>query len=352
MILLYIISLLAILVLFAPSQYIPSYITWPVSFLIVILVVFLFNLCKKDTKYLTKDTKKNIVNRGLYNPLILYVSASLYIFGFTLICAELSYYNVLDFVKEFNVIIKDVFGANHINNVLNGLILILIATLMYFLRYAFKDSAGSSGIKLRSFWYISLSIISIFIGLINSISFKEFDLYKYLLNGYNLYFFLGLLGLILLIDFICFLSRRGKEKRIARKEAKLAKKEQEKLEKQEALKNKDKIEYQKRNKKQQQEIEKEIEDSLIKDVKQSKKDLKKDKKSFKKEVKLDKKQEKKEAKLAKKQAKKDKKKTLSPRKQKLVNKLRAKMEKKLAKKEAKIKNKIAKIEEKQAKKSK
>ena len=101
MILLYLLSLIATLILFVPSNLVPAIVKWPTSFLVVFLVVFIFNILKKDTIYLTKDTKKKIVDRGLYNPILLYVSALLYVFGFTLISAQLKFYHVTNYIDEF-----------------------------------------------------------------------------------------------------------------------------------------------------------------------------------------------------------------------------------------------------------
>lgn len=365
MILLYLLSLVAILLLFVPVAYIPTYIKWPSSFLVVFIVVFIFNVCKKDTIYLVKDSKKKIVNRGLFNPLLLYVSAVLYIFGFTLLSAQLKFYNVCDYIKDFNGIIE-VFYASSVNNVLMGSILVVVSILIYYLRYLFKANAEGSSLRGRAFLYVGFSVILILVGLINILSFNNFNLADYLKTGYNWVFFLGLIGLVLYTDFKAFLIRRHLAKKrlikslvkaqrpdpvvikttksvvtITRKERKAMKK-QAKIDKIVAKKvaKIDEKRAKQEGKKPSKVVEEIKEVPLTrKDKKRAKKQAKKDKKRAKKQAKKDKKQAKKQAKKDRKQAKKDKK---IAKKQGKNAKKYAKKEAKLDKKADKIKNKIKK----------
>ena len=206
MILLYLLSLVTVLVLFVPVSIIPVYIKWPCTFAVVFLIVFLFNVLKKDTIYLVKDSKKKIINRGLFNPLLLYVSASLYIFGFVLISTQLKYYNVTDYIGEFDLV-KEVFATNSVNNILMGLLLVSLSILMYYLRYLFKSNAESSTLRSRAVVYLCFTTILVLIGLINSLSFSNFILADYLKTNLNYAIFFGLIGLVLLIDFVGLLIR-------------------------------------------------------------------------------------------------------------------------------------------------
>lgn len=338
MILLYLLSLIAVLVLFVPTSLIPAIVKWPSSFLIVFLVVFIYNCCKKDTVYLVKESKKKIINRGLFNPLLLYFSAVLYIFGFTLISSQLAFYNVTDYIKEFNSII-DVFNASNVNNVLMGLILIVMSILVYYFRYLFKANAENSSLRGRAFIYIGISLISILIGFINIISFNEFILADYLKTGYNWIIFLGLIVIVLFVDLIAFLIRvHLRKKRMIR----------------------DLVKAQRPDKVEEKVIEPAPVKPTRKELKAAKKQAKIDKIVAKKVAKIDEKVAKKEGKkpeaipvlenletkeaplsrkdkkCAKKQAKIDKK----------VAKKQAKNAKKCAKKEAKINKKVTKIKNK------
>ena len=352
MILLYLLSLVAILVLFVPSNIIPAIIKWPSSFIIVFLIVFIFNLCKRDTIYLVKDSKKKIVNRGLFNPLLVYVSAVLYIFGFILISAQLDFYHVTDYISQFNDIIE-VFSASTVNNVLMGLILVFVSILIYYLRYLFKANANDSTLRGRAFLYTGFSIILILIGFINIYSFSDFLLCEYLKTNLNWVVFLGLIGLVLLIDFIGLLIRiRRRKKRLINSlvkelrpdkvvEVKVAepvvtpsKKERMAMKKQAKI---DKI------------VAKKVAKIDAKEAKNASKNPQKtavvesEKPLTRKERKLVKKQAKKDKKLAKKQAKKDNK---QAKKDKKIAKKQAKNAKKYAKKEAKIDKKVKKIKDK------
>ena len=60
-----------------------------VSWVVLLVIVFIFNLIKKDSIYVTHDTKKRLHDYGLFNPLIMYLSASTYVLGFTLIASHL-----------------------------------------------------------------------------------------------------------------------------------------------------------------------------------------------------------------------------------------------------------------------
>lgn len=217
MIFLYIISLLCVLALFVPSMYLPEIVKWPVCLVVILFITFLFNLPKKDTRYITNDTKRKIVNHGLFNPLILYVSASLFVLGFVIIVDYLLANNITDIIGQFNEIMA-IFEVSIMNNVLHGLILIVISILIYFLRYSFKNNASNTGLKLRSFWYINLTIIALLIGLFKFLQFSDIVLLDYLVNGYNGYIFLGIVGLVLLIDFIGLLIRVGKAKKALKKQ--------------------------------------------------------------------------------------------------------------------------------------
>lgn len=307
MILLYILSLLAVLILFVPSNIIPAVVKWPGCFLLIFFIVFLFNLAKKDTKYITKDTKKKIVDHGLFNPLLIYVSALLYIFAFTLISTQLKFYNVTDYIAQFPMIL-DVFSANIINNVLMGLILIIVSILIYFFRYLFKTVANDSTLKGRSFLYIGLTIIIVLIGFINIFSFSDFKLYEYLETGYNWIIFFAPILLILFIDFIAIIIRCSMRKKKARKQLEESNEENSVENSEEAEETVEETEEIA-----EETVEESIDESSIEEVEENI------------EVTSSK---------------------LSKRKQKIVAKVRKKTEKKLAKKEAKIDKKIQKIKDK------
>jgi uncharacterized membrane protein len=127
--------------------------------------------------------------------------------------------------------------------------------LIYFIRNSFKNNASDSSLVFRSFWYILLTVIVVIIGIFQADTYKEFKLYDYLLQAYNIYVFFGILALIIVIDLVAKLivhackvkkaqiasgewqrkkeERRAKvvekerlrmEKKLAKKEAKLNKK--------------------------------------------------------------------------------------------------------------------------------
>lgn len=217
MILLYLIGIFCSLVLFAPSI-VPGFVKWPIALLVVLVVVFFFNVCKKDTIYITHDTKKKLHNYGLFNPLIMYVAASIYLLGFTLIITNLQQNNINDIVAQFSDIINLV-KPDFSNSLFCGLIFVVSSFLIYFIRNSFKNNASESSLKFRAFWYVLLTLIALLVGVFNLDSFANFDLYAYLENGYNIYVFFGLAGLVILIDLlvklIVFSVRRSKAKKLA-----------------------------------------------------------------------------------------------------------------------------------------
>ena len=98
------IGILCAMVMFAPSI-VPTFVKWPVGLLVVLLVVFFFNLPKKDTIYTTHNSKKNLHNYGLFNPILLYLSAVCYVLGFSAIFTTLKTYNFVDVVPNVSQIV-------------------------------------------------------------------------------------------------------------------------------------------------------------------------------------------------------------------------------------------------------
>ncbi len=216
MIILYLIGILCSLVLFAPSI-VPNFIKWPVALLVVLVIVFFFNLTKKDSIYVTHDTKKKLQNHGLFNPLIMYVSASSYVLGFTLISSHLKENNVTNFIEQFNDIVGLV--KPEINNALFcGLILVIASIIIFYIRNGFKNSASESSLRFRAVWYTIFTVVSLLIGVFSLHSYANFDLYGYLATGYNLYIYLGLASLAVIIDLLVKLIivsvRRSKQKKL------------------------------------------------------------------------------------------------------------------------------------------
>ena len=217
MIILYLIGILCSLVLFAPSI-IPSFVKWPVALLVVLVVVFIFNLTKKDSIYVTHDTKKRLHDYGLFNPLIMYLSASTYILGFTLIASHLKENNVNDIIGGFNDVIG-LIKPEFDNALFWGLILVVASVIIYYIRNGFKKYASDSSLKFRSFWYIILTAVSLLLGVFSLVKYSAFDLYEYLANGYNLYLYLGIAGFVVLIELLIKLiivcAKRSKAKKLA-----------------------------------------------------------------------------------------------------------------------------------------
>ena len=202
---LYVLSILCSVVLFAPSI-VPAYVKWPVALLVVLFIIFLFNLSKKDTKYTTKDTTKRIVDYGLINPLIIYLAASTYLLGFSLIISHLQKFLITDIVNEFGLII-DSFEQGFINEFIFGSIFIVLSIFIFLIRNEFKNNVGRSSMRFRAFWYIFLTLIAILVGIFNFDSFANLDLYGFILTGLNLVPFAGVAGLIILIEFTIKLIR-------------------------------------------------------------------------------------------------------------------------------------------------
>lgn len=280
MLLLYLIGILCSVVLFAPSI-VPSYIKWPVALLVALLIVFIFNLPKKDTIYATHDNKKKVLNYGLFNPLIMYLAASIYILGFTLIFTHLNTIGINDIVLEFPKIIES-FSFDLKNYLFCGFIFVVLAAVIYFIRNGFKNNASESSLKFRSFWYVVFTVICLLIGVFNFDSFYTFDIYDHILSGYNVYVYFGLLGLIILIDLLGkLISHRKKVRRERRAleaettpepipsetlveeesvnevvEPQLSKKEQRRLEKRERIIAKEKARMERKIAKEQAKIDK------------------------------------------------------------------------------------------------
>ena len=214
MILLYIIGILCSLVLFAPSI-VPAYVKWPIAMLVVLLIVFFFNLPKKDTIYTTHDNKKKLHDYGLFNPLLLYLSAICYILGFSSIFTALVGHEAVDIVANLSKIFS--FASADLNySLLFGLIFIVLAIFFYYIRHAYRKSSSSSSLKTRAFGYIILTLAALGAGVYNILNFYSYDIYQDLFVGYNLYIFYGIVAVVLLIDLIaaiiCTSSRRKREK--------------------------------------------------------------------------------------------------------------------------------------------
>ena len=345
MFLLYLIGILCSLVMFAPSM-IPGFVKFPVAFVVALLMVFFFNLSKKDTIYTVREPRNGIVRSGLFSPLLTYIAASSYTLGFAMLFTYLSENNMVDIIANVN----DLVGALSNLNVILSLVFILLGILVYVLRNKFRKHAGEMTLQSRSAWYVVLTIISLALGVFTIAKYYSFDVYEYLSEGMNLYLYFGIVAAVVFIDLVCNLiamrvrhCRKYAKYIIARKEAKLARKNTKK-------------EY------------KQAKKDLKKKFKKAKKQAKKDRKAAKKAEKLAKKQAKKNKKLAKKQAKKAKKaakkavklakkeEKKAAKKAKKAEKKQAKLDKKAAKKQAKLDKKavkkVAKLAKKEAKKVK
>ena len=298
MILLYLIGILCSVALFAPAAYIPFYIKWPVALAVVLLIIFFFNLPKKDSIYTTHHNKKKLYNFGLYNPLVMYFAASFYVLGFNFIIPAILVNESVDIVAEIGNIISAI-SFNPLNNLTIGLILVVVGMLIYWFRNAFRSNASKSSLKLRAFWYVVLTVLSLVVGIYNFITFNTFDIYQYLSTGFNFYIYVGLAGAAILIDLICLLIACGVRASKVKKANKI-------------------IEAKERG-----------ETPLTN----------KEKKALKKEAKRNKIINKERASVEKKLAKQEKK----------INKEKAKIEAKKAKKLAKYNKKLEKIEAKKAK---
>lgn len=218
MILLYLISILCSLVLFAPDM-VPMIVKWPVAVSVVLLVVFFFNLKKKDTIYTTHPCGKKLHAFGLFNPLILFLSASLYVLGFSLIITHLQGLYITDFIKEFKYIVKS-FEFSLSNGLFCGLVFVLLSVIVYFIRNGFKNNASESSLKFRSFWYVVLTAIILLVGIFTIDSYGNLDIYDYLLEAYNLYIYLGFVAFwVLLESVIKLIGRRRRNKRLIKEEA-------------------------------------------------------------------------------------------------------------------------------------
>lgn len=312
MILLYLIGILCTLVLFAPSI-VPTFVKWPVALLVVLLVVFFFNLPKKDTVYTTHSNKKRLYDYGLFNPLFFYISAASYILGFTLIFTFLVQHEATDLVAKISEI-PSLIEFNFENNLFVGLIFVVAAILIYFLRNIFKNNASASGIKNRSFWYVLLTILALFIGIYNFVSYYTFDIYSYLQIGYNFYVYFGLLALVILIDLIGKWICYGCKKRKERKALEAAKKAEEESRATEPVVEEPVVE--------EQPVEDVVSEEVAEEAPKSKKELKAEKKAEKRRKRLEKKLAKAEAKLNKKIAKVEAKRAKAEaRHQKRINKI-------------------------------
>ena len=372
MFLLYLIGILCSLVMFAPSM-IPSFVKFPVAFVVALLMVFFFNLSKRDTVYTVNEPRNGYIRNGLFSPLLTYIAASSYTLGFAMLFTHLSNNNMVDIVANVDGLV----GALSNLNVILALVFVLLGVLFYALRNTFRKHAGEMTLQSRSAWYVVLTIISLGIGVFTIVKYYSFDVYEYLSEGMNLYIYFGIVAAIVFIDLVCnLIAMRVRHCQkyayyyIARKESKLARKNTKKEYKQAKKDLKKKYKQAKKDakkaaklakkqakkdkkaaKKQAKKDKKAAKKQAKLDKKAAKKQAKKDKKAAKKQAKFDKKEAKKAAKLAKKQAKKDKKAAKKQaKKDKKAAKKQAKLDKKEAKKAAKLAKKQAKLDKKAAKK--
>ena len=219
---LYIIGILCSLVLFAPSV-VPGFVKFPVALIIVLFIIFLFNLSKKDTKYSVKHTKRKIVNHGLFNPLVIYLAASTYLLGFLMIIKHLTHFGINDVIGNIDTVFAT-FEFSVKNGLFTGLIFILLSIFIYLIRYGFKNNAKRTSLRFRGFWYLVFTLITLLVSIFTFISYADIDLYAFILEGLNLVVFAGVVGLVLLLEIICLLVRCTKPRRKARKERKTAEK--------------------------------------------------------------------------------------------------------------------------------
>ena len=214
MIILYIIGILCSLLLFAPNI-IPFFVKWPVALVGVLLIVFFFNLIKKDTIYTTHKNKKRLYDFGLYNPLIMYISASSYILGFNMIFTFLAEKEVSDIVSNISTI-PSLLTFDLSNKLFIGLIFVVAGILFYLLRNAFRNGASKSSLKTRTFWYVILTLLALGCGIYSFMNFQTFDVYEHLRIGNNMYIYFGIAGLFVLVDLVCLIigcaKRRNRKK--------------------------------------------------------------------------------------------------------------------------------------------
>ena len=211
MILLYIIGILCALVMFAPSV-VPVFVKWPVAMLVTLLIVFFFNLPKKDTVYTTYKTKKNLHNYGLFNPLLLYLSAICYVIGFSQIFTTLKTYNSVDMVANISQVFS-LISTNFDYSLLMGLIFIILAIFFYYVRHAYRSSASNSSLKTRAFGYVILTLAALGAGVFFLMNFYTYDIYEDLFVGFNIFIYFGIVALVLLIDSICAICSASKRKK-------------------------------------------------------------------------------------------------------------------------------------------
>ena len=159
MFLLYLIGILCSLIMFAPSM-IPGYVKFPVALVIALLMVFFFNLSKKDTVYTVNRPRNEIVRCGLFSPLLTYIAASSYTLGFAMVFTYLSENNIVDILAN----VDGILGALGELNVILGLVFIILAIVLYVVRNAFRTHAGEMSLQKRSAWYIVLTLVALGLG--------------------------------------------------------------------------------------------------------------------------------------------------------------------------------------------
>ena len=220
MIILYIIGILFSVAVFAPNNIIPFFVKWPVALIGVLLIVFFFNLPKKDTIYTTHDNKKRLYDFGLFNPLLMYLSANCYILGFNMILTFLIGKGMTDIIANISNI-PSLITFDFKNNLFLGLILVVVAILLYAFRNAFRKNASKTSLICRSAWYVALTLFALGLGVYSYLGYQAFNIYDYLTVGYNLYVYFGLVALVILIDVICLIIEAVSRSKKAKLEAEL-----------------------------------------------------------------------------------------------------------------------------------
>lgn len=335
---LYLIGLLVAMAVLVPTEFLESYIKWPLCFVVVLLVTFYFNKKKRDDAYITRDVEKISHKRGLFHPIMIFTALSYYVLAFYLIM-EVLLHNSKDavIINNFDVLFKAISSEKMII----ALGLLLAALLLYVGKWLLSKNASATSLRGRAFLYSVLTLCIIAIQFV-ALELCHLDLFwKFIKQESNIYFYFGLVGLFILLDLVFVFVGHHKRKKLKKLANEPQSSEVSSLE----AETKEDKEFNKKNQKQRKIIEAEAtkeenlleleeketidvepkedepkEDEPKEDVPLSKKELKlqkkykkacakEEKRLAKEEAKLNKKIAKEEARLAKKEAKKAKKET-------------------------------------------
>lgn len=322
---LYLIGLLAALAVLVPTEFLESYIKWPLCFVVVLLVTFYFNKKKRDDAYITRDVEKISHKRGLFHPIIVFTALSYYVLAFYLIM-EVLLHNSKDavIINNFDVLFKLITSEK----VIIAFGLLLAALLLYLGKWLLSKNASKSSLRGRAFLYSVLTLCIIAIQFV-AIELCHLELFwEFIKHESNIYIYFGLVGLFILLDLVFVFVGHHKRKKLN----KLANESQNLESSPNETETKEDKEFNKKNQKQRKIIEAEVnkEENLLELEEKASSEEVSNEETPNEEVPLTKK----ELKL-----------------QKKYKKACAKEEKRLAKEEAKLNKKIAKEEAKLAKKA-